>query len=136
MKFLYFFSVLVLGDVQQAYFINNPYSVTSWTVNTTVSIEFSIQDSVVTNGVRFIIVDLMFGPSLNANAILNIVSGLDPKLRSIYFTIPDTLGTSDGYFLRVTGAQDVPVFGYSARFTINGKPGVPPPVIPSGKRIS
>lgn len=101
------------------FYITQPWAETKWKAGDTVKITWKLYPEVgpEASGINL---DLMDGEDLSANFLLNIANKLHPSCTHFEWTIPRTVNSGDGLFVRITGLGEVPNYRFSHRFTIVG----------------
>jgi hypothetical protein len=101
------------------FYITQPWAETKWKAGETVKISWKLYTDVGPEAIG-INLDLMDGEDLSANFLLNIASSLKVDTTSYEWTIPNTVNSGDGLFVRITGIGSVPNYRFSHRFSIIG----------------
>lgn len=104
------------------FYITQPWAETKWKAGETVTISWKLYTDVGPEAIG-INLDLMDGEDLSANFLLNIASNLRADTTSYQWTIPKTVNSGDGLFVRITGMGSVPNYRFSHRFSIVGGEG-------------
>lgn len=104
------------------FYITQPWAETKWKAGETVTISWKLYTDVGPEAIG-INLDLMDGEDLSANFLLNIASNLKADTSSFQWTIPKTVNSGDGLFVRITGLGSIPNYRFSHRFSISGGEG-------------
>lgn len=111
--------LLVSSVLGTDFYITQPWAETKWKAGETVKITWKLYTDVgpEASGINL---DLMDGEDLSANFLLNIANNLHPSSNSFEWTIPKTVNSDEGLFVRITGIGEVANYRFSHRFTIAG----------------
>ncbi len=99
------------------FYITQPWAETKWKAGDTVKINWKLSQNIGPEAIG-VNIDLMDGDDMSANFLLNIAHNLPVESNEFEWTIPKTVSSSDGVFIRITGVGEVPNYRFSHRFAI------------------